>query len=457
MDHVDMLLTGGDIVTMDDAGTVVACGTVEIAAGRIRSVYGGPPRRDVRCDRRVDATGCVVMPGLIDTHFHAAQQFLRGYLDLLARTRRLEMPLWSRYFIPFEAVLTPEDVFASSLLAYCNMLSCGTTCFAEAGGPHPEEMVRAMRQVGIRGVIARSTMDMGRGIPPNMVNTTSGCVEDSCKLIEMCRKLGDPRIRPSVAVRQVMVCSPDLIRELSRIAEDEELLFHTHLAEAHGEVDYCLEKWGKRPAEYLDSLGALTGRVHAAHSALLSDSEIALYADRSVSSAHCAFRNFAMFGSPKVPLMRRLGIPVGLGTDGAARGSLDLFRQMQASLMGQLSHFGAPYHDLSAIGVADVARMATIEGARALRWDSEIGSIEPGKHADIILVDVSGVDAIPVSDPLFAASIAACGRDVKMTIVEGQVVYEEGVIQGVDLERLKEDVKRRLPAIMRRLHELRLS
>ena len=166
MQRIDLLISGGAVVCLDRAGRSFADGAIAIKGTDIRWVGpAGEARRRFRAKSVIDASGTIAMPGLIDAHFHTAQQFLRGKIAALGRTRRLKNPIWKNYYIPFEAMLEPEDVYLSGMLAYTNMIGVGTTCFAEAGGPHPDEMGRAAMETGIRGFIALSTVDQGAWVP----------------------------------------------------------------------------------------------------------------------------------------------------------------------------------------------------------------------------------------------------------------------------------------------------
>ena len=232
---------------------------------------------------------------------------------------------------------------------------------------------------------------------------------------------------------------------------------HTHLAEGTYEVEYAAEHWGKRPAEYLEHIGFLGPRVHAAHSILLSAGEIDLYAEHHVSAAHCPLGNF-IIGPPKVPEMHRRGIRIGLGTDGASTGSLDLFEAIRVSFVALQSNYGTPWHDRSALSLEDLLQMATLGGAQALAMDEHIGSLEVGKRADVVIVNPRHWDMQPVYDPMFTAARGITGRDVETVVVDGRVVVEDGIVSTVDEADLRGRLAERWPVIMDRFesdHQLR--
>lgn len=438
----DILVHSGRVVTMDAERTVLEDGYVLVSDGRIAEI-GSTRDGDglPNALERIDARGGIIMPGLIDTHFHTEQQFLRGGVQALAKARALKLPVWRNYFIPFELSLSDEDAYLSALAAYVNLLSVGTTCFAEPGGPHPDAMARAALEVGVRGVIAFSTVD--QGVPPSLASTTDDALRRNVETVERWNGAGAGRLRAWFGLRQVLVSSPTLYREFARLAEKLDVRIHTHLGEGQYEIDYCLEKWGKRPCEYLESIGFLSERVHAAHVALLSDREVDVLRRNNVSCAHCPSPNLILFGAPKIPYMLEKGIRVGLASDGASHGSVDLFKQMAVAHAGLNSHFGAPYYDRDAIRDGTLLEMATSGAAKALGWDHEIGSIEVGKRADIIVVGTSEFDVAPAYDVEFTLVRAASGRDVRTVIVDGKVVMRDREILTVNVDGLRVAIKNR--------------
>jgi 5-methylthioadenosine/S-adenosylhomocysteine deaminase len=451
---IDILIRGCDAVTMDDAGTVLADAAVAIGGGRI--LWIGPAREWTgghSVATEIDGRNRIAMPGLVDAHFHTAQQLLRGKLAEISRRTALRNPPWKNYYIPFEGLLDPEDVHLSGLVAYSNMIRVGTTCFAEAGGPHPDEMARAAVDVGIRGFVALSTVDQnsevaGRSVPNSMLMTTEQAFDRNIALVKRWKDQG--RVKAWLSLRQIIVCTPELIKGLSGAAKDLDVKLHTHLSEGTYEVDYTLEHFGKRPTEYLSDLGVLGAHLHCAHSVMLSPDEVDLYVKHRLSACHCAFGNFGI-GIPRLQEMWRRGVDIGLGTDGAASsGTLDIFRVAHAARVGLQATIGHPYHLRTPMSAEELLKVATRGGARALAMDDEIGSIEPGKRADIILIDPTGPDPMGAADPLYIASTIVTGSDVRTTIVDGRVVMKDGEMQTIDMAALKARLAKRRPEIMAR-------
>jgi 5-methylthioadenosine/S-adenosylhomocysteine deaminase len=230
---------------------------------------------------------------------------------------------------------------------------------------------------------------------------------------------------------------------------------HIHLDEGSYEVDYAIEKSGMRPAEYLEAMGFLGPNVHAAHSVLMSDHELDLYQQYDISVAHCPTPVFTYCGVTRIPEMLRRGLRVGLGTDGAlsSGGSLDLFRQMNISFVVMVATYGLPYRNPAPILPDDLLRIATVGGARALMWDQEIGSLEVGKKADLILLDRSDLDVLPSYDPVHTVASNASAAQVRTVLVDGKVVVKDGALVNVDEAELKAKVKERAPRILQHFLE----
>jgi 5-methylthioadenosine/S-adenosylhomocysteine deaminase len=452
MTEADLLITGAQVVAFDSAATEIRDGSIAIVGNTI--VWIGPRTEGAgrfSAKQTIDAGGLIAMPGFVDAHVHTAQQFLHGKLSAVRRRGELKNPVWSRYLIPFESGLEPEDVYCSGLAAYASMISGGTTCFLEAGGPFPDEMGRAADEIGIRGRIALSTMDMDDSIPPGSRFTTSEALKKNEELVQ--RWQNHPRVNAWLSLRQIMVNTTELTREMSGLAKQIDTPIHTHLAEGTYEVDYAISKWGLRPAEYMESIGALHGHVHAAHSVLLSLNELDLYQSRDVSACHCAFNNYTM-GAPRVLEMLHRGIRMGLGTDGAAtRGSLDMFEVVHAATVGQQAVGGTPYHVAPPITHEQMLRAAIRGGAQAARLESRIGSLEAGKLADLILVESTSPAQFPDYDPMITLAESTVGPNVRTVIIDGRVVMKDRVLLTVDLGWMKERLRRQYGVLMDRFEK----
>lgn len=454
---VDVLISGCDIVTIDSRDTVIRNGALAIEGGRIVWIGKADDAPSLYRGRSVlDGSGRIALPGLTDAHFHTAQQLLRGKFAEMGRTRQLKQPIWKNYLIPFESVLEPDDVHLSAQLAYTNMIRVGTTCFAEAGGPHPDRMGEAALEVGIRGFVALSTVDqsetIGAEVPNSMMMTAEQAYDRNVALVK--RWKDKDRVQAWLALRQIIVCSPGLIKAIATAARELDVKIHTHLCEGTYEIDYAGEKFGKRPTEWLEELGVLSHHLHCAHSVLLSPEEVDLYVKHRLSACHCSFNNYSI-GLPRLIEMWRRGIDIGLGTDGAAAwGTLDIFQVAHIARVAQQAVGGTPWHIRTPLPSEKLLRIAAMGGARALGLDKEIGSLEVGKRADILLCDSTEIDQMPVYDPLFVAASIVVGRDVRTVIVDGKVVMKEREMQTIDVEALRARLAVRRPIIMERFEKL---
>ncbi|MDH2091657.1 amidohydrolase family protein [Rhizobium pusense] len=455
-ERADILIRRAYVVTLDPENRVFSDGAIAITGNRIIWIGSSTEAAKIVASEVIDAYGQIVLPGMIDAHFHTGQQLLRGKLQAIGRKRPLKLPVWKNYLIPWESCLEPEDVHLSGLVAYSNMIQVGTTCFAEAGGPHPDEMGRAALAVGIRGFISQSTVDqsenIGATVPPNMLFTHDEALEKNVSLVNRWKD-GD-RVKAWMSLRQVIVCSPALIRDIAAEAKAADVKIHTHLCEGSYEIDYTAEKFGLRPTEWLDSIGVLSHRLHCAHSVLLSDREVDLYQKHRLSACHCAFGNYSI-GHHRLIEMWRRGIDIGLGTDGpGGGGTLDIFQVARVARIAQQAIHSSTLHWKDPISAEELLRVATQGGARALGIYDQVGTLEVGKKADILLCNVDSMDHQPMQDPLFVAASVVVGRDVDTVLVDGQVVMRKRELLGVDVERVEARLKERMPVISERFERL---
>jgi 5-methylthioadenosine/S-adenosylhomocysteine deaminase len=450
---VDLLLSGCDVVTIDGRDTVIRDGAIAVEGNRIVWIgKASAARRRVKPKSTIDGSGQIAMPGLIDGHVHTAQTLLRGKIAEIDSRRPVKIPVWWNYYVPFESMLTDDDVYLSGLLCYANMISVGTTCFAEAGGPHPDAMARAALDTGIRGFVSLSTIDQGEHWPKSMITTTERAHDANVGLVKRWQgaKGGSDRVQAWLSLRQIMTCTPELVGAMAESARKLGVKVHTHLCEGVYEIDYALAKFGKRPAEYLASIGALDRHMHCAHSVLLSENEMDLYVRHRPSACHCAFNNYHI-GPHRLFEMWRRGIDIGLGTDGAAAwGSLDIFQVAHMTRIGQQAVAGTPYAHRNVMPSEEILKVATNGGARALGLEKEIGSLEVGKKADILLVDRNQLDQMPIQDVYFVAANIVVGRDVRTVVVDGNVVMKDRELLTVDREEIDRRLAERLPGLMER-------
>lgn len=424
-----LIVEGGYIATVDAGGTEHRTGYVVIEGGVITTVGAGTAPDALRTGAEIlDASGCLVTPGLVNTHHHLYQWLTRGYAQdaILFDWLTSLYPLWAQ----IDARLT--GIGAAGAMAVLARSGCTTVAdhhyiFPAGSGDIVGALVEASTRIGVRLHATRGSMDLGQsqgGLPPDFaVETTDAILAASATAVE---RYHDPSFDAMVRVA-LAPCSPfsvtaDLLRESATLARALGVRLHTHASETVEEDAYCAERFGKTPTQYLEDLGWLGSDVWMAHCVHLDEPAIARYAATGTGVAHCPSSN-ARLASGIAPVrdLLRAGVPVGLGVDGAASnesGQLGI-EIREAVLMGRL-RAGA-----DSFSVRTGLRIATMGGARVLGRESEIGSLEAGKLADIAVWRVDGVEHAGILDPVAALGLGALPPLARL-YVGGRAVVEEG-------------------------------
>ncbi len=410
---MSLLLRGGYVVTQNPQREVVR-GDVLVEDGRIAEV--GEVRGSA--DAEIDCADCAVLPGLINTHHHVANTLLRGVADDVPLEAMLEKAF------AIDAQLTRRDVQMGALLGCVEMLKSGTTSFHDLFY-WEDEVARGVREAGIRGFLSWIVLDEAfttqRGSPLKNAEQFIGKMK------------GDDLVTPSVGVQGVYVCSEETYAGARDLAEREGVGLHTHLSETRVEVYNHRKRTGLRPVEWLERIGFLNDRLVAAHCVWLTLNEVRMLARHGVKVSHCPTSNMklASGGVAPLPEMFEAGVTVSLGTDSPiSNNGMDMFQEMKvAALLHKSSRW-----DASVLPAQKALDLATIDAARALRVEGRLGSIEPGKAADLAVLDLRRPHATPFNrGNLIRHLVYACrGSDVRSTIVNGQVVVDGGVVRTVD-------------------------
>jgi 5-methylthioadenosine/S-adenosylhomocysteine deaminase len=372
-------------------------------------------------------SGDIVMPGLINTHTHAAMTLFRGYAD--------DLPLmtWLKdYIFPAEATFVdPEFVYLGTLLAAWEMTRSGTTAFCD-GYFFEDEVGRAAREVGIRAWLGEGILQF----PSPSLKDPSATIEHSRSFVG--RWLDDPLVRPTVFPHAVYTCNPDLLERAYALAEEHDLVFQIHLSETSSEVQQAHELYGTTPARLLDSLGCLSSRTLAAHCVFLDDEEISLLAQRGVSVAHNAESNMKLAsGIASVTAMIARGVNVTVGTDGcASNNNLDMISEL--STVAKLHKVSTM--DPTVIDDCTALAMATVNAAQALKFDG--GRLEAGMPADIVTLDGSAPNLVPIYNPVSHIVYAANGANVKDVVIAGKIVVRDFTSLTVDEKALLKECRR---------------
>lgn len=434
-----ILIKNGTVVTMDEAASIVR-GDVLIRDGRIAGVAG---EIDDTTAGVIDAGGCVVLPGFVQTHIHLCQTLFRGAADDLALIDWLKQRVW-----PMEAAHTPASIRASAQLGIAELIKGGTTCaLTMETVNHTEEVLRVVEESGFRATVGKCMMDKGDEVPAALHEQTRASIDESVALIQKWHGQAEGRIRCCFAPRFAISCTRELLSEVSTLAKQHGVMVHTHASENRNECEIVERESGERNIDYLNSLGIIGSHVVLAHCIHLDNAEMETLAGTRTNVAHCPSSNLKLgSGIARVTEMLARGIAVSLGADGAAcNNRLDMFTEMRTAALLQKA-----LHGPEVLPAPRALSMATIDGARAMGLDAEIGSLEIGKRADLIVVDLNQTHSAPISDPVSALVYSAQASDVRTTLIDGKVVMRDRRLLTMDETAVTEDAKREAGALMKR-------
>jgi len=425
---------------MNDSLDVIE-GSVVVRNGRIESVGADPGATH---DLTIDAAGAYLLPGFIQTHIHLCQTLFRGYADDMPLLEWLKKRIW-----PMEAAHTPETLRASARLAATELLLSGTTTLLTMETVHDTDVVfEELAETGMRAVIGKCMMDADGDAPARMREKTSASIDESLALHRRWHNAANGRLRAAFAPRFAISCSRELLEAVADLSGREDALIHTHASENRDEVEVVRRlSGGFSNLEYLADTGLATHRLCAAHCVWVTDREQDLLAERNVKVMHCPGSNLKL-GSGIAPVveMRARGISVSLGADGAAcNNRLDMFEEMRLAATLQ-----AVRREPGALTARDALFMATREGARALGLEQEIGSIETGKRADLILVDRDRPHLAPDPDPWSTLVYGARGTDVRLTMVDGEILVRDSTLQHLDAGAITAEARTAAAQLIRR-------
>ena len=425
---VDLILSGRYLLTMDDKATVLEHAAVVIDKGNIIDLGDSEELlQKYQASRLLLEEHGLIMPGLVNVHTHAAMACFRGLADDLPLMQWLQ-----EYIFPVEASLNGDMVYQSSLLSMCEMIKSGATSFCDMY-LFAADVGRAAEQAGMRSWIGEVLYDFPS---PNYGDLENGFAYTR-DLLE--QYMDHDLVTVTIDPHSVYTCSPDLLMRLGAMADEHDALYNIHLSETDDEVRTCLERFGCSPVQHLQKLGLLRDNVLAAHCVKVTSDEIALLADRGVAVAHCAESNMKLAsGIAPVVEMLKHGVTVGIGTDGAASNNdVDMFGEMNTvAKVHKMARL-----DPTAMDAYTTLYAATMGGAKALHSDQVIGSLEKGKQADCIILDLDQPHLTPLYSPASHLVYAARGADVKHSVIQGKVVLHNRKVETLDESELLENMQ----------------
>ncbi|HEX5282037.1 MAG TPA: amidohydrolase family protein [Micropepsaceae bacterium] len=436
--QLDLLLHNiGWLITVDPARRIIRDGSIGVKNGRIAFV--GKTANVAPAKTTIDCTGMVATPGFIDAHLHSSFHLSRG----LADEANAQTFLFDRMY-PYEAALEADDVRVSAQFAASELLRHGVTCFIDPGNYHPQSSVDGALSTGIRMLVSRSSFDLTRSVlgilPERMIETTDVALARAEEVLARHGNTGNPRLGATASFRGLNNASDKLILGLKELAVKYQTLLQTHACFSYSTHDSSVSRFGMGEIERLEKLGVIDEKMLIVHSGWLEPQEVAILARRKPSlvcapssSLHNGYGNFIM---GKLPELMALGVNVALASDHASSGIVDIVQEMRLACCGYKEARANP----RVMPPENSIEMATINGAKTTPWRDRIGSIEPGKDADIVLFDTNRPEWQPLINPVANLVYAATGDSVRHVFVAGEQVVKDGRCTRIDERELYQQI-----------------
>jgi 5-methylthioadenosine/S-adenosylhomocysteine deaminase len=426
----DLLVIGDYVLTFSPKKEVVEKGALAIVGDAIVAVgRASVLRKRIEAREILDASGCLVMPGLINLHTHAAMTCFRGLADDLPHQEWLH-----GHIFPAEAHhVSEETVYWGTMLAVVEMIKSGTTTFCD-GYFCEDGAARAVAASRIRAIVAQGVIDFpAPGVADPRLNVKAA------EAFVLRWQGNTPHLTPSIFCHSPYTCSPETLARAKEICRKLGILFQIHLAETTREVEEIQKRYGRRPVDHLRALGLLDAETLCHHAVWVTDEEIEILAQNGVSVSHNPESNMKLAsGVAPVPTMLTSGIKVGLGTDGcASNNNLDMFQEMDTTAKLHKVHGGDP----TICSAVQVVAMASSGGAAALGMSGELGSLEPGKKADIITIDLNQPHLTPIYEPCSHLVYSARGADVRDVVIDGRMVMRQRQLLDIDEQEIMGKVR----------------
>ncbi len=439
------------IISMNARREVIHNGAIIVNGNSIEAILDEPSVRSLKAfdGEIIRASNLVAIPGFIQTHIHLCQTLFRGLAD------DLELLDWLKLRImPYEFAHSAHSMYASAMIGIAELIRSGTTTIMDMGSMnHEEEVIRAVSETGMRAFVGKAMMDVNELYAP-LKESTRDSLSSTMKFAEQVHGSSGGRIRYAVAPRFILSCTDGLLKEAYAMTKHfPGMLFHTHAAENRHEMTAVRNRCSMDNIEYFEHLNVLHENTCLAHCIWLNDNEIDLMERRDAKILHCPSSNLKLgSGVAKIPALREKGITVSLGADGApCNNNLDMFKEMRLAALLQ-----KPIHGPTAMNAKEVFEMATLGGAAALGMANEIGSLEPGKKADIVLLDVNR-EWNPLctknDNELYSSIIYSCSpENVSSVMIDGRWVFRNREHVGFDVQRSVINAKEELRLLLHRVH-----
>ncbi|HHW01922.1 MAG TPA: amidohydrolase [Thermoanaerobacterales bacterium] len=430
---MNILIKNAALISMDGKDEPVKNVNVAIEKDKIK--YIGDVPKDFYAEKVIDARENLIMPGLVNGHTHVAMSLFRNYADDLPLMDWLKTRIW-----PVEEKLTEDDVYWGSMLGVVELIRSGVTCFSDMYF-FMEETAKAVEESGIRAVLAR-------GLVGSDDDDGGSRFKETRELYRNWHNGAGGRIKVMAGPHAPYTCSPGYLKKVIELAKELNVGIHIHLSESADEVEESLKNYGKSPVRHVYDLGLFDVPTVAAHCVHVSDEDIDILAENMVSVVNNPTSNLKLAsGFAPVEKMIRRGVNVALGTDGpASNNNLNMFEEMNLAAIVNKSI----NRDATSIPAITAVKMATVNGARALGLEKEIGSIEIGKKADLIIIDIHKPHFYPRHNIISSLAYSAQASDVKTVIVDGEIVMEDYEIKTVDTERIMFEAERAAKSLIGR-------
>jgi len=437
-----ILIENAYIVTMNATNQVFTNGSILVEGDKIIAVGKVNKKLIKKSAETINAKGKYVLPGFVNTHVHTSQQLARGLGDDVNLLTWLHERIW-----PYESNMTAEDSYISTLLCCLEQIRAGVTSFAEPGGQFVSGMVKGVTEAGLRGKLAKSVMDCGEGLPEIWQRSTQEELDQQEEDIRKYHNSADGRVQIWVGLRTIFNNSDDLIIKSKELADKYNVGLHMHVAEVKDEIDYTMAVYGEPTVTHLNKLGVLDKNFLAVHTVWLTDEEVEIFRAKKVKVSHNPAAAMRVLGFAKIPKMLKEGICVSIGTDGAPSSNrMDMVDELWLT---SLIHKGWRL-DPTVMKAEEILEMATKNGAKALLDEGIYGSLEPGKKADLIIINPDSASMLPLHDPIANLVTAMHSSNVESTLCNGQWLMKKRIIQTLDEKAILKEAKKRAASICKR-------